>query len=374
MRPFEHLLKESASIHGHLCAGQVLGVRMAMVGCREAGIDEPKGSKKLIVYVEMDRCATDAIQAVTGCSLGKRSLKFLDYGKMAATFVNLETGKAVRVLARDDARSLVCHYADNNLSRHEAERQAYTVMPEEALFCVQPATVEIPEEDMPGARGSRVLCEKCGEGINFGREIEIDGKTLCIPCARGSYLPRKSKEPPVVLVVGPRKSGKTTLIEKLVPELSARGYRVGTVKHHHSGSRMEVDAEGKDSWRHRRAGAKAVALVSPIETAIFRDTDSPTSLDDLVAHLNGVDIILVEGFRLENRPRIEIRRTADSPAPTDENLLALLCPERLSGGMPCWRPEEIGSLVDLIEKRFRMERSPGCTGAHEPRRDIPGSS
>jgi formylmethanofuran dehydrogenase subunit E len=100
MRSFEELLKESSTIHGHSCAGQVLGVRMAMVGCREVGVDEPKGSKKLIVYVEMDRCATDAVQAVTGCSLGKRTLKFRDYGKMAATFVNTETRRAVRILPK----------------------------------------------------------------------------------------------------------------------------------------------------------------------------------------------------------------------------------------------------------------------------------
>ena len=113
MRTFDELLRESSAIHGHHCAGQVLGVRMAMVGCREVGIDEPKGCKKLVVYVEMDRCATDAVQAVTGCSLGKRTLKFLDYGKMAVTFVNTETQQAIRVLAKDDARALVPRYVQN---------------------------------------------------------------------------------------------------------------------------------------------------------------------------------------------------------------------------------------------------------------------
>src|SRR5512141_2841153 len=96
---FEALLQESVKIHGHLCAGQVLGVRMSMLGLREIGIGEPKGAdrKSLIVFVETDRCATDAVQSVTGCSLGKRSMKFLDYGKMAATFLNLKTGRAIRV-------------------------------------------------------------------------------------------------------------------------------------------------------------------------------------------------------------------------------------------------------------------------------------
>src|SRR5712692_10713240 len=124
MRSFEELLQESSSIHCHHCAGQVLGVRMAMVGCREVEIDEPKGCKKLIVYVEMDRCATDAVQAVTGCSLGKRTLKFLDYGKMAATFVNTETQQSVRVLAKDDARALVPQYAPNGASPRDAQKQA----------------------------------------------------------------------------------------------------------------------------------------------------------------------------------------------------------------------------------------------------------
>ena len=140
MRSFEELLQESSSIHGHHCAGQVLGVRMAMVGCREVEIDEPKGCKKLIVYVEMDRCATDAVQAVTGCSLGKRTLKFLDYGKMAATFVNAETKQAVRVLAKDDARALVTLYAPDAANPREAQKQAYRVMPEETLFSIQPVS------------------------------------------------------------------------------------------------------------------------------------------------------------------------------------------------------------------------------------------
>ncbi|MGZ8467395.1 MAG: FmdE family protein, partial [Candidatus Binatia bacterium] len=101
MRNLDELLREASAIHGHHCAGQILGVRMAMVGCRELGIEEPKGCKRLIVYAEIDRCATDAVQAVTGCSLGKRSLKFLDYGKMAVTFLNTETRQALRVLAKD---------------------------------------------------------------------------------------------------------------------------------------------------------------------------------------------------------------------------------------------------------------------------------
>ena len=103
---FSGLLDESIKTHGHLCAGQVLGVRMSVLGLREIGISDPKGAdrKSLIVFVEMDRCATDAVQSVTGCSLGKRSMKFMDYGKMAATFLNLKTNKAKRIIAREDSR------------------------------------------------------------------------------------------------------------------------------------------------------------------------------------------------------------------------------------------------------------------------------
>ncbi|MDH3445912.1 MAG: molybdopterin-guanine dinucleotide biosynthesis protein MobB, partial [Deltaproteobacteria bacterium] len=234
MRSFEELFKESSSIHGHHCAGQVLGVRMAMAGCREVAIDEPKGCKKLIVYVEIDRCATDAVQAVTGCSLGKRTLKFLDYGKMAATFVNTETRKAIRVLAKDDARSLVTSYAPDIADPRQAQKLAYSVMPEEFLFSITPVTVRLGEEQMPGYRSPRVYCDACGEGVNLRREVRRAGRTLCIPCyqntepKRGISMPGTDGGAKVLLVVGFKKVGKTTLIEKLVVELSNRGYRVGT--------------------------------------------------------------------------------------------------------------------------------------------------
>ncbi len=355
MRSFDELLKESASIHGHLCAGQVLGVRMAMVGCREVGIDEPRGSKKLVIYVEIDRCATDAVQAVTGCSLGKRSLKFLDYGKMAATFVNTETQKAVRVLARDDARSLAASYIDGAANRHEAERQAYVVMPEESLFSLSTVEIDIPPTERPGSRGGRVTCGKCGEGINFKREEIQDGKTLCIPCARGSYLPRtkspsSSRPPRMLFIGGPSNSGKTTLIEKLIPELTARGYRVGTVKHHHGPDPLVFDGEGKDSERHRKAGAAAVALISSDEQIVFRDLNKGSGIDTVRGDLVDVDILLVEGFNAEPGARIEVcgangaRRDGGE---TNGPPLAVI-ERKKSNGCPSYKPDDIGPLADLI--------------------------
>lgn len=170
-----------------------------------------------------------------------------------------------------------------------------------------------------------------------------------------SIRPMKNQIPKVVLVVGRKNVGKTTLIEKLIPELSSRGYRVGTIKHHHSKSSMRLDCEGKDSWRHRRAGARAVAVASPSEVAVFQDTEKMTPLDDLIQYLKGVDIVLVEGFHSESKPKIEIRRTLES-GPTgfelDEHLFAIVTPERRGQTIPCFTPDDIRPLADLIEKRI----------------------
>lgn len=196
MRPFEELLEESVAAHGHKCAGQVLGVRMALRGLRELSLDPDLKAdrKRLIVYVEIDRCAADAVASVTGCRLGRRTLKYVDYGKVAATFVDVTTHRAVRVLARDEARELVDDYvASADLPKHEAQLQAYQVMPDDDLFVVMPVQVDIPDEDMPGRPVRRVVCAECGEGVNDGREVRLDGRTLCRACAGDSYYRRVQK-------------------------------------------------------------------------------------------------------------------------------------------------------------------------------------
>lgn len=360
MRSFEDLFSESSSLHGHHCAGQVLGVRMAMLGCREVDIDEPKGCKKLLVYVEMDRCATDAIQAVTGCSLGKRTLKFLDYGKMAATFVNVETEQAVRVLAKDDARALVPAYVYNATNPREAQKQAYRVMPEETLFSVRPVKLRVPAQEMPGFRGARVQCSECGESINFHREVERGRRRLCIPCAQGGLLPKGSATavnaatPNVLLIVGYKKVGKTSVIERLIPELTHRGYRVGTVKHHHSASPVTVDTAGTDTWRHRQAGATSVALATPNDLAMFRSNEDSVSLDEIVAALGATDIVLVEGFHDEARAKIEVLtdRKEEPLCNLDGNLLAVVTPTPRQSAVPRFAPSEIKPLADLIERKI----------------------
>jgi molybdate transport repressor ModE-like protein len=182
---FPSLLEESSRIHGHLCPGQVLGVRMAIAGLQAIGIEDPKGKdrKSVMVFVEMDRCATDAIQSVTGCSLGKRSMKFLDYGKMAASFLNLKTGKAVRVLAREEARQMAKECFPDEADKYKAQLEAYKILPDNDLFTVSPVQIAVPEEDMPGRPLCRVQCDSCHEYVQDRREVVIEGRVLCKACA-----------------------------------------------------------------------------------------------------------------------------------------------------------------------------------------------
>lgn len=171
-----------------MCPGQVLGVRMAMLGLRELGIDDPaKYRKRLLTFVEIDRCATDAVSLVTGCRLGKRSLKFVDYGKVAATFVDLETHRAVRVVARDDSRAKAKDMFPELGDASKQQLEAYKVMRDEDLFLLQPVKVKLQPEDLPGRPRARVTCEQCGEGINDGRERRVANRVLCRNCAGESY-------------------------------------------------------------------------------------------------------------------------------------------------------------------------------------------
>jgi len=186
---FEKLLAESVKIHGHLCPGQVLGVKMSILGLSKIGIEEPKGKdrKSLIVFVEMDRCATDAVQSVTGCSLGHRTMKFMDYGKMAATFVNLKTGRAVRVIAKEEARDKAKEYFPEIEDKYKAQLEAYKIMSDIDLFDMMNVKVDIKPEDMPGRPLKRIRCDSCREYVQDMREVYRDGRILCKPCADGGY-------------------------------------------------------------------------------------------------------------------------------------------------------------------------------------------
>ena len=190
MKTLEEYLQQAAIAHGHLCAGQVLGVRLAMLGLRELGITDPIAERKRIVtYVEIDRCMTDAIALVANCRLGKRSLKFRDWGKVAATFVDLLTGRAIRIAARESSKQIASHMFPD-LPKDEGQQKAYAELAEEVLFDKQWVKVEIKDRDLPGYKGPRVVCAECGEGINFGREVLQDGRTLCRACAGETYYSR----------------------------------------------------------------------------------------------------------------------------------------------------------------------------------------
>jgi len=189
MKSLEEYLRDAEQAHGHLCAGQVLGVRMAMLGLVKLGINDPHGKdrKRLVTFVEIDRCATDAVAVVTGCRLGKRALKFRDWGKMAATFVDVNSGKGIRIAAKESSKALARDMYPEVESKNRQQMLAYRNMADEDLFATQWVKVELPPEEFPGYKGERIVCDSCGEGINFRREVRRDGKTLCQSCAGGRY-------------------------------------------------------------------------------------------------------------------------------------------------------------------------------------------
>jgi len=189
MKSIDDYLRDAERAHGHLCAGQVLGVRMAMLGLQKLGIDDPHGKdrKRLVTFVEIDRCATDAVAVVTGCRLGKRALKFRDWGKVAATFVDVITGRAVRVAAKESSKELAKRMHPELSDKNRQQMLAYREIADDDLFTTQWVKVELPPEEFPGYKGERIVCDACGEGINFCREIRRDGKVLCRSCAGERY-------------------------------------------------------------------------------------------------------------------------------------------------------------------------------------------
>lgn len=189
MPTIDELLRDAEVAHGHLCAGQVLGVRLAMLGLHLLGIEDPRGKdrKRLITFVEIDRCATDAVAVVTGCRLGKRALKFRDWGKVAATFVDLASDRAVRVCAKESSKALARQLHPEIENKNQQQMLAYREMSNDDLFTVQWVKVVLPPEELPGYKGDRIACQECGEGINFHREVRREGQVLCRACAGERY-------------------------------------------------------------------------------------------------------------------------------------------------------------------------------------------
>src|SRR5437867_12830066 len=173
MKTLTEYLELATVAHGHLCAGQVLGVRLAMLGLRELGIEDPVAERKRIMtYVDIDRCVTDAVALVANCPLGKRAVKFRDGAKVAATFVDLQSGRAVRIAAKESSKQAAREMFPE-LGKDAAQQKAYAQLSDEILFDKQWVKVEVLPEDLPGFKGPRVVCTQCGEGINFKREVIV---------------------------------------------------------------------------------------------------------------------------------------------------------------------------------------------------------
>jgi formylmethanofuran dehydrogenase subunit E len=166
---------------------------MAMLGCRMLGIEDPRGlvnkadRKRLVTFFEIDRCATDAIAVVTGCMPGKRALKFRDWGKMAATFVEVNSGRAIRVAAKESSKALARQMHPELDNKNQQQMLSYREIADDDLFTTRWVKVDLPPEEFPGYKGEGIVCDVCGEGINFRREVRRDGKILCRSCAGESY-------------------------------------------------------------------------------------------------------------------------------------------------------------------------------------------
>ena len=189
MKDFEEYVEDANRAHGHICAGQILGLRLALHGLALLGIEDPTGRdrKRLVTFVEIDRCATDAVTVVTGCRMGKRALKFRDYGKVAATFVDLVAGRAVRVSAKDSSKQLARERHPEIPEKNRQQMQAYRELTDDELFTHQWVEVAVLPEDLPGWKGAKAVCEACGETVNFRREVIKEGRTLCRACGGESY-------------------------------------------------------------------------------------------------------------------------------------------------------------------------------------------
>jgi formylmethanofuran dehydrogenase subunit E len=189
LKPLAEYELLAALAHGHLCAGQILGLRMALAGVKLLGLDDPAGKdrKRLVCVVEIDRCMTDAIGVVTGCRLGKRALKFRDFGKAAATFCDLQERRAVRLAARESAKARAASLYPEVADVNQRQMRAYREMPDEELFAIEWVRVTLRPEELPGYKAPRVVCAQCGEGVSFRREVLLEGRALCRACAGEGY-------------------------------------------------------------------------------------------------------------------------------------------------------------------------------------------
>ena len=181
------LLKLSSSRHDHLCPRQVLGVRMGLAGLAAIGVEAPISHKAALVIIEMDGCFADGIEVATGASVGHRTLRVADQGKVAAVFANVQTGRALRLAPGMDVRQRAREYAPGIKDKYYAQLKGYQVMPEKELFTYQAVELEPTLERLLSRPGLRTKCTQCGEEIINERQVNVAGKALCQTCAGQGY-------------------------------------------------------------------------------------------------------------------------------------------------------------------------------------------
>jgi molybdopterin-guanine dinucleotide biosynthesis protein MobB len=390
---FKQLLDQSTARHDHLCPRQILGVRMGLLAAKILQLELPQSGKRLFTVVETDGCGMDGIAVSTGCSPGRRSMHILDYGKMAATFVDTQTGAAVRIYPHPQSRQLWQQYAPDASDRWHGYLEAYQVMPDEMLLIARRVALNFSLEKTISLPDQRAFCALCDEEIINERQVIVNGLVLCATCAGESYFsyledrtnhaanvypstePSQSdqingpsrlrlhetslqtdptRQLPLICLVGKSGCGKTTFLEKLIPELKSRGYRIGTVKHHaHPG--FDIDKPGKDTWRHAQAGSDHVVIAAPDKIASIRKLPDRLSLDRILTNFTDVDLILAEGFSRTEFPKIEILRTDWYPKPLEHvsNRVAWVtdCPD-LDTGLPVFELSDYKGLADFIEFKY----------------------
>ncbi len=334
---------------------------MGMLAGKLLQLDLPQTDKRLFVIAECDGCGTGGIEVATGCSVDHRTLRVVDYGKLAATFVDTQTGQAIRIRPQHTSRVSSEHYAAAGAATWDNQLQAYQTMPDEELFTVQPVELTISLEKIISKPGLRINCEKCGEEITNEREIIVGGSVFCRSCIGDSYYQTPEQKPagpiPVITVIGKSGSGKTTLLEKLVRELTARGYRLATVKHH-SHSNFEIDVRGKDSWRFAQAGSEQVVISAPEKLAYYRKLEHEVSLDEITQGIRGVDLILVEGYKNANKPTIEVIRSSVSQTLIGDQrqTIAIVSDTPRDTQVPFFDQDDFMGIAGLIEKQFLLGR------------------
>lgn len=366
MDKLQALLERSAAGHHNLCPRQVLGVRMGLLAGKTLDIDLPQADKRLFAFVECDGCGMGGIAVATGCLVERRTMRVLDFGKLAATFVDTQTGRSVRIRPQPGCREVALRWLPGNPDPWHAQLEAYQVLPDEALFVVESVQLAVSMEAIISQPGLRVECAVCGEEISNGRQVLQAGEPVCRSCAGERYYSLPSRPAalqedgtppiPVVTVLGKSGAGKTTLLEKLIRELTSRGYRIAAIKHHsHKG--FEIDVPGKDSWRLAQAGSRQVAIASPDKCATYRMLDRELTLDEVAVEIRDVDLILVEGYKSSNKPSIEILRAANHYrlVGSSEQRIALVTDMRLEVGVPRFALDDIEGITRFIEERFLKE-------------------